>query len=154
MIVKLLTDYHLEFLILKGDCRGSAESTLVKMSNCWKSHACSSNSIPLTLTFWYNMSLGGDVAHVRNVSGVNDSQDWFQIGHNARKPFFRVSDPVKLRTACSATETCSKNEISLEASLDMILFSKRITKVTAWMCRLVCPFVFPKPRRQVFWLKV
>ena len=39
MIVKLLTERHLEFLSLKGECRGSSESTLVKMSNCWKSHA-------------------------------------------------------------------------------------------------------------------
>ena len=39
MIVKLLTEHHLEFLSLKEGCRGSPESTLVKMSNCWKSHA-------------------------------------------------------------------------------------------------------------------
>ena len=39
MIVKLLNEHHLEFLSLKGGCRGSSESTLVKMSNCWKSHA-------------------------------------------------------------------------------------------------------------------
>ena len=39
MIVKLLTEHHLEFLSLKGGLRGSSESTLVKMSNCWKSHA-------------------------------------------------------------------------------------------------------------------
>ena len=39
MIVKLLTEHHLEFLSLKGGCRRSYESTLVKMSNCWKSHA-------------------------------------------------------------------------------------------------------------------
>ena len=38
MIVKLLIEHHLEFLSLKGGCRGSSESTLVKMSNCWKSH--------------------------------------------------------------------------------------------------------------------
>ena len=38
MIVKLLTEHHLEFLSLKGGCRASFESTLVKMSNCWKSH--------------------------------------------------------------------------------------------------------------------
>ena len=38
MIVKLLTEQHLEFLSLKGGPRGSSESTLVKMSNCWKSH--------------------------------------------------------------------------------------------------------------------
>ena len=39
MIVKLLTEHHLEFVSFKGGCRGSSESTLVKMSNCWKSHA-------------------------------------------------------------------------------------------------------------------
>ena len=39
MTVKLLTEHHLEFLSLKGGCTGSSELTLVKMSNCWKSHA-------------------------------------------------------------------------------------------------------------------
>ena len=39
MIVKLLTEHHLEFLSLKGGCRGSSESTHVKMLNCWISHA-------------------------------------------------------------------------------------------------------------------
>ena len=39
MIVNLLTEHHLEFLSLKGGCRGSSKSTLVKMSNCWNSHA-------------------------------------------------------------------------------------------------------------------
>ena len=39
IIVKLLTEHHLEFLSLKGGCVGSSESTLVKMSNYWKSHA-------------------------------------------------------------------------------------------------------------------
>ena len=38
MIVKLLTEYHLEFLSLKEGCTGSSESTLVKMPHCWKSH--------------------------------------------------------------------------------------------------------------------
>ena len=37
MIIKLLTEHHLEFLSLKGGCRGSSKSTLVKNSNCWKS---------------------------------------------------------------------------------------------------------------------
>ena len=39
MIVKLLTEHHLEFLSLKGGCRGSSESKLVKMPHRWKSHA-------------------------------------------------------------------------------------------------------------------
>ena len=38
MIVRLLTENHLEFLSLKGDWTGSSESTLVKMPHCWKSH--------------------------------------------------------------------------------------------------------------------
>ena len=43
MIVKLLTEHNLEFLSLKGGCRASSESTLVKMSNCWKSHITTIN---------------------------------------------------------------------------------------------------------------
>ena len=39
MIVKLLTEHHLEFLSLKGGCRGSSESTHAKMPHCRKSHA-------------------------------------------------------------------------------------------------------------------
>ena len=39
MIVKLLTEHHLEFLSLKGGCTGSSESTHVKMPHCGKSHA-------------------------------------------------------------------------------------------------------------------
>ena len=39
MIAKLLTEHHLEFLSLKVGCRGSSESTLVKMQHCLKSHA-------------------------------------------------------------------------------------------------------------------
>ena len=38
MTVKLLTKQHLEFLSLKGGCRGSFGSTTVKMPHCWKSH--------------------------------------------------------------------------------------------------------------------
>ena len=38
MTVKLLTKHHLEFLSLKRGCKGSSESTLVKMPHCWKSN--------------------------------------------------------------------------------------------------------------------
>ena len=38
MTVKLLTELYLEFLSFNGGCRGSSESTLVKMQHCWKSH--------------------------------------------------------------------------------------------------------------------
>ena len=39
MIVKLLTEHHLECQSLKGGCRGSSDSTHVKMPHCWKFHA-------------------------------------------------------------------------------------------------------------------
>ena len=38
MIVKLLTEHHLEFLSLTGGCSGWSKSTHVKMPHCWKSH--------------------------------------------------------------------------------------------------------------------
>ena len=34
MSVMLLTEYHLEFVSLKGGCTGSSESALVKMPHC------------------------------------------------------------------------------------------------------------------------
>ena len=37
MIVKLLTEQHLEFLSLTGGCTDSSEPTLVKLPHCWKS---------------------------------------------------------------------------------------------------------------------
>ena len=37
MIVKLLTERHLEFLSLTGGYTGWSESTLIKMPHCWKS---------------------------------------------------------------------------------------------------------------------
>ena len=38
MTVKLLTEHNLEFLSLKGGDTGWSNSTLVKMSYCWKSN--------------------------------------------------------------------------------------------------------------------
>ena len=54
MIVNLLTEYHLEFLNLKGGCRGSSASTNVKMPHCCKSHEMahmsdSPDSLPIAL---------------------------------------------------------------------------------------------------------
>ena len=46
MSVKLLTEHHFEFLSLKGGCTGLSESTLVKMSHCWKSHVATQYYIP------------------------------------------------------------------------------------------------------------
>ena len=57
MIVELLTEHHLEFLSLKGGCRGSSESTAVKMSNCWKSHALAILPLSVILAFRYHTHL-------------------------------------------------------------------------------------------------
>ena len=51
MIVKLLTESHLEFLSLKGGCRDSSESTLVKMSNCWKSQTAAQLSCKHSIVY-------------------------------------------------------------------------------------------------------
>ena len=45
MIDKLLTEHHLEFLSLRGGCRGSSESAHAKMPHCWKSHALAHTSL-------------------------------------------------------------------------------------------------------------
>ena len=40
MSVKLLSEHHLEFLSLKRGFAGSSETTIIKMSHCWKSCHC------------------------------------------------------------------------------------------------------------------
>ena len=47
MIVRLLTEHHLEFLSLKGGYTDSSESTHVKMPHCWKSHALAHVILPV-----------------------------------------------------------------------------------------------------------
>ena len=49
MTVKLLTEQHLEFLSLKGGCKCSSESNLVKVPNCWKFHVAAMPWIQLYL---------------------------------------------------------------------------------------------------------
>ena len=49
MTVKLLNEYHLEFLCITGGCTGLSESTLVKMPHCWKLHVVA--HIPSSLRF-------------------------------------------------------------------------------------------------------
>ena len=68
------------------------------------------------------------------------------------KPVFGVSDKVRFKPVSSDTETSQKIEISLVASLDMILSKKRITK--AFISLGGCPdwsalVLFANPRRQV-----
>ena len=50
MTLKLLTEHHLEFLSLKGDYKGSSESTLVITPHCWKSHAAANISCAFSIS--------------------------------------------------------------------------------------------------------
>ena len=47
----LLTEHHLDFLLLKGGCTGSSESIHVKMPCCWKSHVAAQISLQEDLIF-------------------------------------------------------------------------------------------------------
>ena len=62
MTVKLLTERHLQFPSLRGGCTGLSESTLVKMSHCWKSHVVAhmyiENVSILLINLVFNDSLG------------------------------------------------------------------------------------------------
>ena len=82
MIVKLLAEHHLEFLSLTGGCRGSSKSTLVKMSNCCKSHAaahivysCFTTGILQKATIFTSVAMSAgsssDVVEVRKHSTGN-----------------------------------------------------------------------------------
>ena len=71
----------------------------------------------------------------------------------ARKPVFGVSDNAMLKPVSSASETSYNIEISLEASLDIILPRNRITKAlislrgcTGWSA----PLLFASPPKTVF----
>ena len=74
------------------------------------------------------------------------------MGRHARKPVFGVSEKARLKPVFSATETSKKIEISLVASLAMVLSKKRIKKAlislrgrTGWSA----PLLFANSRRQV-----
>ena len=61
LTVKLLTEHHLESLVLKGGCAGSSESTLVKLPLCWKSH--------VTAQLLFKKELSGRPHHPEAVFG-------------------------------------------------------------------------------------
>ena len=75
------------------------------------------------------------------------------MGIDMTKPIFRVSDEVKQKPACSATETNTNNEISLVASFEMILSDKRITEALIRLCGCTgwtAPLLFRNQQRQFF----
>ena len=76
-----------------------------------------------------------------------------RLGLDTTKAVFGVSDKPKLKPVSSSTETSQKIEISLVASLDMILSKKRITKALISLCGCAgwsAPSLFANPWWQIF----
>ena len=91
MIVKLLTEHHLEFLSLKGGCRGSSESTLVKMSNCWKSHATAQYSYPLNVILLRIRMLV--VSHIKK--GAKYIKDHYSVKSSSNIEVYRLVKTIQ-----------------------------------------------------------
>ena len=75
------------------------------------------------------------------------------LGIDRTNPVLGVSDKVRFKLACSATETRWKIELSLVARLDMTLSNKQITKALIRLCGCAgwsAPLLFANHRRQVF----
>ena len=73
-----------------------------------------------------------------------NNQCTYKMDHIVTKPVFRVSDKARLKPVSSSIETSLNIEISLEASLDMMVYCERITKAairlrgcTGWSASLL-----------------
>ena len=74
-----------------------------------------------------------DLSHIGVLPGSQHfitagSKGRYYMGLNVTRPVFRISDKARLKPVSSAIETSWKIEISLVASLDMILFKKKIKR--------------------------
>ena len=81
---------------------------------------------------------------------------WSLYGLYARKPVFGIPDKVNFKSSCSATETSAqlqrlaRNRTLLKASLERILFNKRMTKALGRCSGWFAPLLFTNSRRQGF----
>ena len=96
MIVKLLTEHHLEFLSLKGGCRGSSESTFVKMPHCWKSHVAAHLYVP-------TVPEAVHIVTVRTHYTTNPKRKG-HLTYRAQRERTCLTSAL-LQSGCSATET-------------------------------------------------
>ena len=102
---------------------------------------------PSTLLFLLHLFL------CNNNTVSNLINAYAHMGLVATKPVFGASDEMRFKPACSARETSYKNEISLVASLDMVLSKMRITKALIRLqgcAGLSLPVLFVNPQRKVF----
>ena len=104
------------------------------------------------MRFWYLFQMRPAKAQTSHHSLVIAFAANIHMGLIATKPVFEVSDKARLKPVFSATETSWKTEISVVASLDIILSNKRITKaltrLRGW-AGWSAPLLFANHRRQV-----
>ena len=108
----------------------------------------------------YNLDDLNCAKHLQNYLIVHFSVTYPSVALNnlylglvATKPVFGVSDNVRFKAACSATETSQKSEVLLVASLDMVLYKARIAKALIRLRGCAdwsAPVLFANPRRQAF----
>ena len=78
MSVKLLTEHYLEFLSLKAGCKGSSESTLVKMPQCWKSHVVA--QLYLYVDLWDNVFKISLLIFISNEDELYVNVEYYRTG--------------------------------------------------------------------------
>ena len=111
IIVKLLTEYDLEFLSLKGGCTGSSEYTLVKMTHCWKSHVTA--QLPSFILF-----SKGFVYEFSTVEAINYIRYLFNMFFQTSKIFFGQVHygpfhiPVHVLNLATVVPTKSDNDVT------------------------------------------
>ena len=79
MIVKLLTEQHLEFLSLTGGCTGSSECTLVKMPHCWKSYVTAHMSLNINMCFASESIVNNKNNNNNNNNNNDNNNTWNAI---------------------------------------------------------------------------
>ena len=97
MSVKLLTEHHLEFSLLKGGCTSSSESTLVKMPHCWKSHVTAHFIYPNPFSLGHPKSLEDFEYSDRDIGDIITScvYNVSFLGVSGQVKFERTGDPMK-----------------------------------------------------------
>ena len=116
MSVRQLTEHHLELLSLKGDCTGLSESTLVKMSHCWKSHDCHDS---YTMMVKVNLFLSLTICMPGNFTYFLSSADYFfQIN------FFKsFQEHIPCQMVCKGYQQMTKVAINKERVKLLIKFA-------------------------------
>ena len=117
MVVKLLIEHHLEFLSLKGGCRGSSESTHVNMPHCSKSHALAQIIIKLHHCV-LQVELFENSTYTITSAGCTDTCNEMVVEQNGEKT----------TTSCCSTSKCNN------ATPDLFSETSRVTMSDTFLC--------------------